>query len=358
MYKFLVSASLLTTAFAGQYQQMEYGSKSGSEMQYGGEMSGGQEYGGGQEGSQKYEPAMTEKPQEQATPCAQEGAAKTHTVMVGAGGLLYSPESIYAKTGDIVHFKFLAKNHTVTQSTFDKPCLKMEGGDDSDFQPSKATVEDQSSAPSWAYTVKDEKPSWWYCKQKTGNHCGKGMTFAINPTKEKSFEQFKKMAIEQNGTPDAGGSGGYEAPPPAAGGSYEAPPPEAGGSYEAPPPPAEGGQAPPPPSMVPGEGQGNAGACSCSCFCGVQSYPSGWGVGSSGGMPGMMPMPGKPAEQKPEESKPEESAPPAEGGSYEGAPPAEETPAAGGSYEEAAPVEEAPAEAGGSYEAPPAEGAY
>ena len=349
MYKFLVSASLLTTAFAGQYQAMEYGgSKSGSEMQYGGEMSGG-EYGQEMGGSQKYEPAVTEKPQEQATPCAQEGAKKTHTVMVGAGGLVYSPESIYAKTGDVVHFKFLAKNHTVTQSTFDKPCVKMQGGEDSDFQPSKATVEDPSSAPSWAYTVKDEKPSWWYCKQKTGNHCGKGMAFAINPTKEKTFEKFKEMAMQQNGTADAGGSGGY-APPPAAGGSYEAPPPAAGGSYEA-PPPAEGGQTPPP-AMVPGEGQGNGGACSCSCFCGVQSYPSGWGVGSSGGMPGMMPMPGKPEESKP-----------AEGGSYESAPPAEESkPAEGGSYE-APPAEqgsyEAPPAEQGSYEAaPPAEGAY
>lgn len=35
----------------------------------------------------------------------------------------------------MVQFVFLAKNHTVTQSSFANPCVKMEGGMDSGFMP-------------------------------------------------------------------------------------------------------------------------------------------------------------------------------------------------------------------------------
>lgn len=42
--------------------------------------------------------------------------------------LIYQPESIKAKIGDKVVFKFMQANHTVTQSTFDTPCVKMADG--------------------------------------------------------------------------------------------------------------------------------------------------------------------------------------------------------------------------------------
>ena len=35
----------------------------------------------------------------------------------------------------MVEFRFLAKNHSVTQSTFATPCVKKQGGADSDFKP-------------------------------------------------------------------------------------------------------------------------------------------------------------------------------------------------------------------------------
>jgi hypothetical protein len=40
--------------------------------------------------------------------------------------------------------------------------------------------------------------SGFFCGQK--GHCGKGMTFSINPTANKTQEMFKQMAIAQNGT--------------------------------------------------------------------------------------------------------------------------------------------------------------
>lgn len=54
-------------------------------------------------------------------------------VVGGAAGLVYSPESITAAVGDMVIFTFMNANHTVTQSAFTSPCVKLEGGMDSGF---------------------------------------------------------------------------------------------------------------------------------------------------------------------------------------------------------------------------------
>ena len=62
-----------------------------------------------------------------------------------------------AAPGDIVNFTFKQKNHTVTQSTFDKPCVKMAGGMDSGFKPNPDG--NANPAPTWQYTVMDTKPT-------------------------------------------------------------------------------------------------------------------------------------------------------------------------------------------------------
>ncbi len=46
---------------------------------------------------------------------------------------MYTPNTVTAAVGDVIHFTFLAKNHTVSQSTFAAPCQKMAGGMDSGF---------------------------------------------------------------------------------------------------------------------------------------------------------------------------------------------------------------------------------
>lgn len=75
-------------------------------------------------------PAATANPA-----AAAPAAATTHQVTVGgAQGLIYSPSEVKAAIGDMVVFTFMAANHTVTQSTFDQPCVAMAGGMDSGFQ--------------------------------------------------------------------------------------------------------------------------------------------------------------------------------------------------------------------------------
>ncbi|KAI0781355.1 hypothetical protein BD413DRAFT_28117 [Trametes elegans] len=49
--------------------------------------------------------------------------SQEHTIMVGQNGTLsFSPSNITAQVGDTLTFRFAAKNHTVTQSSFANPC--------------------------------------------------------------------------------------------------------------------------------------------------------------------------------------------------------------------------------------------
>ncbi|KAL9018801.1 MAG: hypothetical protein Q9185_003887 [Variospora sp. 1 TL-2023] len=251
-----------------------------------------------------------------------------HKVTVGGeAGLVFSPSSLVAAPGDMVEFTFMSQNHTLTQSTFPKPCLKMQGGADSGFLPNPNNT--INPAPSYVFQVKDTKPAWFYCKQKKpANHCGKGMTFSINPTADKSHEMFMQMAIQQNGTasatgvtsmapiptvtapnppPETSASAPVPAaasPPPPAAPPAEAPPPAAPPAAPPATPPAESPPAPqnlaaepaappaiaPGDSMVMGAGSANNGQCSCSCLCGTAAFPAGAGIGMYGGWSGAVAM--------------------------------------------------------------------
>ena len=282
----------------------------------------------------------------------------------GDAGLVFSPNTLTAMPGDMVEFTFMSKNHTLTQSTFPEPCKKMKDGVDSGFLPNPDNT--ISPPPTYVFQVKDAKPvcktlflsspssissvshpihlktkeaieltpnPGFYCKQKTPtSHCGKGMTFSINPTADKSHEQFTQLAIQQNGTaPAAAGSPptttSMPMPPPAS--SMPPPPPQqqAATSSGSPPPmipspsspapapvaempaanppanpapaPATPAQLSAPPAapannnnnnnnnnMIAGSGTMANGQCSCSCLCGVGAFPAGAGVGMYGGFGG------------------------------------------------------------------------
>ncbi|KAI4104131.1 MAG: hypothetical protein LQ339_003984 [Xanthoria mediterranea] len=254
-----------------------------------------------------------------------------HKVLVGGdAGLVFSPNTLTAMPGDMVEFTFMSKNHTLTQSTFPEPCKKMKDGVDSGFLPNPDDT--ISPPPTYVFQVKDAKPVWFYCKQKTPtSHCGKGMTFSINPTADKSHEKFTQLAIQQNGTapapaPAPAGSptttsmpmpppaSSVPPPPPAqAAASSGSPPPEPSPSSPAPapvaemPPAANPASAPAPATpaqlsappaapannnknnnnnMIAGSGTMANGQCSCSCLCGVGAFPAGAGVGMYGGFGG------------------------------------------------------------------------
>ncbi|KAB5582688.1 hypothetical protein GE09DRAFT_1246510 [Coniochaeta sp. 2T2.1] len=226
---------------------------------------------------------------EPATSAAPAGPGQTHSVIVGgaAAGLTFVPAQISANIGDTVIFTFNAQNHTATQSAFDTPCSPLEGGMDSGFQANPNNT--VNPPPQVAMQVMVDTPLWFYCKQ--GNHCGKGMTFSINPTAEKTQAMFQAKAIAQNGA-GAGGAITGNAPaggaaPPAAAPPAAAPPAESPAA--APPageaaatPPAAGGEpaatntnlAAVPTGFAVGNGQVDpgSGACVCAVTCATTSF--------------------------------------------------------------------------------------
>ncbi|KAJ7206610.1 hypothetical protein GGX14DRAFT_342070, partial [Mycena pura] len=82
------------------------------------------------------------------------------------GPLRFTPTSVNASTGSTVNFRFtrfFPGNHSVTQSSFQNPCIPLEGGLDSGFQPVNNTT---SGSPEWSFAVEDEaQPLWFFCRQ-------------------------------------------------------------------------------------------------------------------------------------------------------------------------------------------------
>jgi len=131
-------------------------------------------------------------------------AVDIHVTVGDGGALAFNPTSVTAAIGDVIHFEFRAKNHSVTQSTFASPCTLQTTptvGIDSGFQ---AVAPGATTFLSWSITMNDTAPLWFFCNQKVpANHCQTGMVFAVNPTAEKSFDAFQaaaKASASANGT--------------------------------------------------------------------------------------------------------------------------------------------------------------
>ncbi|KAI5789584.1 hypothetical protein FPQ18DRAFT_341477 [Pyronema domesticum] len=114
------------------------------------------------------------------------GARATFTVSVGG------PPSLTAPVGSVIIFDFLARNHSVTESTFDSPCARLTGGFNSGFKPNAANI---PRLVRFALEVDSEKPRFFYCAQKNPTpHCQAGMVFALNPESEEKAAQFVSNA--------------------------------------------------------------------------------------------------------------------------------------------------------------------
>jgi len=118
------------------------------------------------------------------------GSPRVHEVMVGQGGLVFTPEKLEgAQVGDSVRFTYMSGAHTVTQSTFASPCSPLSNGIDSGPKPFTAG----QTPPTFEMNITTTDPTWYYCK--TGAHCQSGMVFSINPTADKTHEAFKATAM-------------------------------------------------------------------------------------------------------------------------------------------------------------------
>ncbi|KAH7367162.1 Cupredoxin [Plectosphaerella cucumerina] len=151
------------------------------------------------------------------------GFAQAQTVSVQAvqvasnnGSLTFSPDRITAAEGSMVQFQFMGGNHTVTQSTFDQPCVPLnvanpaatQAGIFSGYVPVAASA-NQGQRPVFTIMVNSTAPMWLYCQQ--GPHCQRGMAMVINenPTANASrtLENYKAAAAALGGGA-GGGNGG------------------------------------------------------------------------------------------------------------------------------------------------------
>ncbi|KAF3918447.1 hypothetical protein ABW21_db0202241 [Orbilia brochopaga] len=156
--RFLVSLATLTSVAVAQY---DYGNSGGS----------------------------TTVPAQAATTSSGSAAASTHTVNVGAGGLVFSPDTITAAKGDTVQFVFAGGNHTVTQADFNNPCNPSNNAFTSGFTGSSSTT--------FSIIVTSTDPQWFYCAQP--GHCQAGMVGAINPPSSgNTLAAFKRAATTAN----------------------------------------------------------------------------------------------------------------------------------------------------------------
>ncbi|KAM4066874.1 hypothetical protein HRG_000888 [Hirsutella rhossiliensis] len=136
---------------------------------------------------------------------AKNAAETPLTIKVGGQGLVYSPPvNKNIPVGTTVIWEFYAKNHTVTQSTFDKPCEKMQGGFDTGFMPNPG----MDPPPKVAMQILTSDPLWFKCSQAT--HCQKAMELAVksgaNSTAPAGMEGSKTGGMTGKESSAAGGS--------------------------------------------------------------------------------------------------------------------------------------------------------
>ncbi|KAF6763860.1 hypothetical protein DFP72DRAFT_840947 [Ephemerocybe angulata] len=129
-------------------------------------------------------------------------SAANIAVSVGKSGLTFDPTSVKAAEGDVVVFSFYPKNHTVTQSSFDKPCEALSDTADAEAVDSGFIAVESADTPTvWNWTVTSTDPAWFFCAQTApANHCMGGMVFAVNPPADKTIAAFTDKAKGGSGT--------------------------------------------------------------------------------------------------------------------------------------------------------------
>ncbi|KAI6715324.1 hypothetical protein JHW43_002174, partial [Diplocarpon mali] len=122
--------------------------------------------------------------------------ATIHLHVLAGTNPAFVPNSVSAEVGDIVLFQFTSGNHSVTESTFDHPCVRLPDGYDSGYMPNpnNAVV----PTPEYSINISQNSSRWFYSKQS--GECGSGMIFALNPSNEQTAKLFQLNAISQNGT--------------------------------------------------------------------------------------------------------------------------------------------------------------
>ncbi|KAI1381817.1 hypothetical protein F4677DRAFT_5185 [Hypoxylon crocopeplum] len=121
------------------------------------------------------------------------GLRKLHIDVGFNGNLVFNPNNVTELVGTVLEFGYNPANHSIVQSSFDKPCQPLDGGG---FAAPFFPTQQAPSGVTFEVVVKDDKPVWFYCAQTAKTHCQAGMVGSVNAPAEgdKTFSAFKALA--------------------------------------------------------------------------------------------------------------------------------------------------------------------
>ncbi|KAH9888172.1 hypothetical protein F4778DRAFT_797131 [Xylariomycetidae sp. FL2044] len=122
------------------------------------------------------------------------GVRKLHIDVGFDGKLMFNPSNVTELVGTVVEFSYNPANHSIVQSSFDKPCQPLEGGFAGPFVPTQQTP----SGTTFVVVITNPNPIWFYCAQTAKTHCQAGMVGSINAAVDgdKTFQAFKDLAAK------------------------------------------------------------------------------------------------------------------------------------------------------------------
>ncbi|MCJ1290488.1 hypothetical protein MMC34_002026 [Xylographa carneopallida] len=214
----------------------------------------------------------------------------THMVTVGGSANVFSPNSVAAAVGDFVEFVFMATNHSLTQSTFNTPCIKLVGGIDSGAM---VNVNGMVAPPPHITIQITTLTALFFFSQQVGV-CGMGMVFSVNPTANMTEAMFIQKAMMENGTMTTTMTTVKPTTMTTMTTSHSATTmtttSHSTSTMTTMTTSHSTTMAMATPSLVQGTGTIVNGMCNCACLCGVNAFPAGDGIGSFGGLSGMAPQ--------------------------------------------------------------------
>ncbi|KAI2618791.1 hypothetical protein GGR54DRAFT_142926 [Hypoxylon sp. NC1633] len=123
------------------------------------------------------------------------GLRKLHIDVGFNGNLVFNPNNVTELAGTILEFEYNPANHSIVQSSFDKPCQPLDGGG---FAAPFFATQKSPSGVTFEVAVKDDKPIWFYCAQTAKTHCQAGMVGSVNAAAsgDKTFSAFVSLAAK------------------------------------------------------------------------------------------------------------------------------------------------------------------
>ncbi|RSL82761.1 hypothetical protein CEP51_004963 [Fusarium floridanum] len=104
----------------------------------------------------------------------------------------FDPDEVKAEKGDIIEFHFEPKNHSVVAGDYRYPCSPLDVG--TGFFSGFVPTDDGTADKVFRVTVNDTEPLPFYSSQ--GKECPNGMVGIINPSENKTLDEYKEEAAK------------------------------------------------------------------------------------------------------------------------------------------------------------------